>query len=102
MSFADLFKGKSKKENVPDISSFLPEEIYQSGVLELQDIIAPPALKVTPKEIHLGDKVARTLFVLSYPRFLNDGWFSPIINLDRTNPDRNVYRIRNRFNDRDP
>jgi conjugal transfer ATP-binding protein TraC len=83
MAIFDLFKGKKKEENVPDISSFLPEEIYQSGVLELQDIIAPPALKVTPKEIHLGDKVVRTLFVLSYPRYLNDGWFSPIINLDR-------------------
>jgi conjugal transfer ATP-binding protein TraC len=85
MAIFDLFKGKKKGEgtNVPDISSFLPEEIYQSGILELQDIIAPPALKVTPKEVHLGDKVARTLFVLSYPRFLNDGWFAPIINLDR-------------------
>jgi conjugal transfer ATP-binding protein TraC len=83
MAIFDLFKGKKKGEGTPDISSFLPEEIYQSGVLELQDIIAPPALKVTQKEIHLGDKVARTLFVLSYPRYLNDGWFSPIINLDR-------------------
>lgn len=84
MGIFGLFKGKEKdKKDIPDISSFLPSEIYQSGVLELQDIIAPPALKVTPKEIHLGDKVARTLFVLSYPRYLNDGWFSPIINLDR-------------------
>jgi len=83
MAIFDLFKGKKKQQDVPDISSFLPEEIYQSGVLELQDIIAPPALKITPKEIHLGDKVARTMFVLSYPRYLNDGWFSPIINLDR-------------------
>lgn len=83
MAIFDSFKGKKKGENLPDISSFLPEEIYQAGVLELQDIIAPPALKVTQKEIHLGDKVARTMFVLSYPRYLNDGWFAPIINLDR-------------------
>ena len=84
MGILDFIKGKPKpKSEAPDISSFLPEEIYKSGVLELQDIIAPPALKVGPKEVHLGDKVARTMFVLSYPRFLNDGWFSPIINLDR-------------------
>ncbi|NQV93054.1 DUF87 domain-containing protein [Candidatus Kaiserbacteria bacterium] len=61
----------------------LPEEIYRAGALELKDIIAPSALKITPKELHLGDKIARTFFVISYPRFLNSSWFSPIINLDR-------------------
>jgi type IV secretory pathway VirB4 component len=77
------FLKNNKNKDLPEISSFLPQEIYQSGVLELQDIIAPPALKVTPREIFLGDKIVRTLFVLSYPRYLNDGWFSPIINLDK-------------------
>jgi conjugal transfer ATP-binding protein TraC len=82
MGLFSFLKNNTNKD-LPEISSFLPQEIYQSGVLELQDIIAPPALKVTPREIHLGDKIVRTIFVLSYPRFLNDGWFSPIINLDK-------------------
>jgi len=77
--FSKLF---GKKEDV-QITSVLPQEIYDSGVLELQDIIAPSALKITPKEIHLGEKVARTFFVISYPRFLSDSWFAPIINLDK-------------------
>lgn len=81
--FSFLKNGANDKKGIPEISSFLPQEIYQAGVLELQDIIAPPALKVTPREIHLGDKIVRTLFVLSYPRYLNDGWFAPIINLDK-------------------
>lgn len=81
--FSFLKNGGNDKKGIPEISSFLPQEIYQAGVLELQDIIAPPALKVTPREIHLGDKIVRTLFVLSYPRYLNDGWFAPIINLDK-------------------
>ena len=51
--------------------------------MELKDVIAPSALKITPRELNLGDKVARTFFVISYPRFLSDNWFSPIINLDR-------------------
>ena len=51
--------------------------------MELQDVIAPSALKITPREINLGDKIARTFFVMSYPRVLTDSWFSPIINLDR-------------------
>ena len=42
-----------KKENSP-IVSILPNEIYQAGVLELKDVIAPSALKVSPKELNLG------------------------------------------------
>jgi len=74
---------KKKKEKEPELTSFLPQEIYESGVLELQDIIAPSALKITPNEINLGEKIARTFFVISYPRFLTESWFAPIINLDK-------------------
>lgn len=77
--FSNLFK---KKEASP-IVSLMPQEIYEAGILELKDVIAPSALKITPKEINLGEKVARTFFVISYPRFLTDSWFAPIINLDK-------------------
>ncbi len=80
MSFLNKLFGK--KDSSP-IVSILPEEIYQAGVLELKDIIAPSALKVSPKDINLGEKVGRTLFVISYPRFLDESWFAPIINLDK-------------------
>src|SRR3989344_3053093 len=66
-----------------DISPILPEEVYKSAVLDLKDIIAPPAIKITPKQLNLGEKIARSFFVISYPRFLTEGWFSPIINLDK-------------------
>ncbi len=82
MAFLDFFRKNKKIEN-NEIIPILPEEIYRAGALELKDIIAPSALKVTPKELHLGDKIARTFFVISYPRFLNSSWFSPIINLDK-------------------
>jgi type IV secretory pathway VirB4 component len=72
-----------KKDKMPVITSLLPEEIYEAGVLELKDIIAPSALKISPKELNLGEKVARTFFVISYPRYLTDSWFAPIINLDK-------------------
>ncbi|MFA6552324.1 MAG: DUF87 domain-containing protein [Candidatus Paceibacterota bacterium] len=80
MSFFDFLKPKSKE---PEISAILPEQIYQAGALELQDVIAPSAMKISPKSINLGNKIVRTFFVISYPRFLSEGWFSPIINLDR-------------------
>ena len=50
---------------------------------ELTQLIAPGALSVTPSYIQIGDKYARTLFVGSYPRYLNTSWLSPIINMDR-------------------
>jgi len=70
-------------ENKVEVASILPEEIYETGVLELKDVIAPSALKVSPKDINLSGKMLRTFFVISYPRFLADNWFSPIINLDK-------------------
>lgn len=74
-------KGAMKQTNM--VMPVLPTEIYKAATLELQDVIAPSALQVTPKSINLGDKIARTFFVISYPRYLTDNWFSPIINLDK-------------------
>jgi type IV secretory pathway VirB4 component len=65
------------------ILAVLPETIYESASLEFQDVIAPSALKIESKSINLGEKIARTFFIISYPRFLTDNWFSPIINLDK-------------------
>jgi type IV secretory pathway VirB4 component len=63
--------------------NILPHEIYEANTLDLKDIIAPSALKVSPKELNLGEKIVRSFFVISYPRFLGESWFAPIINLDR-------------------
>jgi type IV secretory pathway VirB4 component len=83
MSLIDLLPFGKKKEESPNILPVLPTEIYQSGVLDLQDVIAPHALKVSSRELDLGEKIARTFFVISYPRFLTTGWFAPIINMDK-------------------
>jgi type IV secretory pathway VirB4 component len=80
MAILDFLKPKKKDEQ---LTSFLPQEIYEAGVLELQDIIAPSALKISPKQLNLGEKIVRTFFVISYPRFLSESWFSPVINLDK-------------------
>ena len=84
MGILDKILGKSsKKADEHQVLPVLPEEIYQAATLELQDVIAPSALQVEPKALHLGDKIARTFFVISYPRYLTDNWFAPIINLDK-------------------
>ncbi|HEY4477967.1 MAG TPA: DUF87 domain-containing protein [Candidatus Paceibacterota bacterium] len=86
MGIFDTILGNKKEEistTNASIMPVLPEEIYESATLELQDVIAPSALKIEPKSINLGEKIARTFFIISYPRFLSDNWFSPIVNLDK-------------------
>jgi len=85
MDFFNKLFGTNKKKGDAESSvlAVMPEQIYESASLELQDIIAPSALKIESKSIELGGKIARTFFIISYPRFLTDNWFSPIINLDK-------------------
>ncbi len=47
----------------------------------VEDIVAPASLEVNSNYLKLGDKFAKNLFVLDYPRYLSSGWFSPVINL---------------------
>jgi conjugal transfer ATP-binding protein TraC len=61
----------------------LPEEAYSWATMELADNIAPSAIEITSKSLRIGDKTVRTFFVISYPRYLTDNWFTPIINLDK-------------------
>lgn len=82
MAFLD-FLTREKKTAPSEIMPVLPEEIYRTGLLDLQDVIAPHALNVSPRELDLGEKITRTFFVISYPRFLSTGWFAPIINMDK-------------------
>ena len=82
--FSSLFNKKTTLiTDQKVVMPILPNEIYKAAALELQDIIAPSAMQITPKSLNLGDKIARTFFVISYPRYLSDNWFSPIINLDK-------------------
>ncbi len=74
---------KRKQEETPEITPVLPKEIYRQGSLDLIDTIAPTALKITSRDIELNEKVARAFYTISYPRYLSDGWFAPIVNLDK-------------------
>lgn len=80
MGILDIFK---KKNNTPVATNILPKEIYDASVLEFKDIIAPSALKIAPKQLYLGEKLLRSFFIISYPRFLGESWFAPVIDLDK-------------------
>src|SRR3989344_9641956 len=48
---------------------------------DILKIIAPAGVEIQSSRIKIGDKLAKTFFVFSYPRYLSTGWFEPLINL---------------------
>ncbi|OGE73820.1 MAG: conjugal transfer protein TraC [Candidatus Doudnabacteria bacterium RIFCSPLOWO2_02_FULL_42_9] len=58
------------------------EKEYKQGLNTLRDIIAPAAFRVNTNSVEVSGKLARSFFVLSYPRFLSVDWLSSIISLD--------------------
>jgi len=68
-SILNIFKRKSE---IPDI---ITEESFR-----IVDLISPSFIEISPNYIKLGERLARTYFVFSYPRYLNTAWLSPIIN----------------------
>lgn len=82
MATGDLFKKRDGKIS-DEIIAIEPSQIYEQAVLELKDVVAPSALEINSNYVKIGEKISRTLFVFSYPRFLAINWFSPIINLDK-------------------
>ncbi len=77
------FLNRKKKTDAPEIVPVLPRDIYRQSALDLVDTIAPTALNIGSREIELGEKFVRTFYTISYPRFLSDSWFSPVIDLDK-------------------
>jgi type IV secretory pathway VirB4 component len=69
-------KTKPKIEKISELEEMAEVETT------LADTIAPSALQITSNYIQIGEKFARTFFIITYPRFLTVNWMSPIINLD--------------------
>lgn len=63
-----------KQDEVEQLTS-QPEQIF------LEDIIAPSSVQVSQNYLKLGERISKTFFVFSYPRYLSTGWMSPAINL---------------------
>jgi conjugal transfer ATP-binding protein TraC len=82
-------KSQKQAENIevdPKMTREIIEEekALRRGILSVKDIIAPASLKVESNHIRLGNIFLRTVFVISYPRYISVGWFAPIINLNLT------------------
>ena len=62
---------------------FIPKNDFGQIGIGIRDLLAPPAIEVTPRNIALGNRFARSFAIVAYPRFLSEGWFSPVINLNK-------------------
>ncbi|NCN25620.1 conjugal transfer protein TraC [Candidatus Falkowbacteria bacterium CG10_big_fil_rev_8_21_14_0_10_37_14] len=78
--------GLKKIDRQADVAKVAIEEeiAYRRGVVSIKDLIAPSSMQVTPTYLRLGNKFVRTIFVITYPRYIAVGWFAPIINLNST------------------
>lgn len=55
----------------------------QARELNVSDVIAPTAISINPRSINISGRLSRIFFAVSYPRYLNDGWLEPVLNLER-------------------
>ena len=69
-----FFKKKKKQE--------IPERIFETEAIRAVDIISPSSIEVKTSYLILGEKITKSFFIFSYPRYLSTAWFSSIINLD--------------------
>ncbi len=52
-------------------------------LMTLTDVIAPSAINISPRNINMSGMNARVLYAVAYPRFLNDSWMEPVLNLEK-------------------
>jgi type IV secretory pathway VirB4 component len=68
------FFGKQERE--------LPEKIFEAEALDVKDFIAPSSIEIQQTYFKIGEKLGKSFFIFSYPRYLTTGWFAPIVNLE--------------------
>jgi conjugal transfer ATP-binding protein TraC len=56
------------------------EKVFREGIVSVRDVIAPASFKIDRDFLLLNNTFIRTLFVMTYPRYVTIGWFAPIIN----------------------
>ncbi|MCK5416185.1 DUF87 domain-containing protein [Candidatus Parcubacteria bacterium] len=81
---------KAEQEKVINVSAretkrFIEEEkMYRRGTVMIKDLIAPASMKISTDHLVLSGVFVRTIFVITYPRYISVGWFAPVINLNTT------------------
>ncbi len=92
MIFDKLFNKTKKKEKPERLAETQSDQSqlakglrdFSQGLISVQDIIAPSAIEVDFDWMRINNHYYRTLFVISYPRFVSANWLSSLINFDHS------------------
>jgi type IV secretory pathway VirB4 component len=82
-------KDKNQQENTNQASvdaknQKTAAEQIGSGMVSIQDVIAPESIDVNFNELKIGNTFVRTLFVAGYPRYVSANWLAPLINFEHS------------------
>ena len=55
---------------------------FQKGITALRDFIAPSSIELQSNYFRIGTRLARSYYVYGYPRQINTGWLSGLVNID--------------------
>jgi len=77
-------KAVPKEAAIDERQKLEEERIYRKGVVSIRDLIAPASMQVTPMMLKLGSTFVRTMFVITYPRYIGVAWSAPILNISAT------------------
>lgn len=92
LKFLDILQKRKKKELsqvevVESASDKAQEEEvvekFSEAVVDVKDIIAPPAIEIDFNHMLIGGKYFRTFFATGFPRWVSANWLSPLINFER-------------------
>jgi len=78
MGIFDFIQPKKTNDDKQDI-----HDLVADSLLTLEDVIAPSGVEIASRSINISGTFARTFYAVSYPRYLNDGWLEPILNLEK-------------------
>ena len=97
------FSGGKKKEKSPDKNTKKPTskssnvitaedkkqiieaaKLYRQSMASVKDLIAPSSFDISYDVVRVGGLYAQTFYTYAYPRFLESGWLTPLINFDAT------------------
>lgn len=89
MKLPSLFRKKKTEVAAPEIPEHeqtrrKAARYLGRGMVDVKDVLAPPAMEIDFDYVKSGNTYFRTLFVAGYPRFVGANWLAPLINFDHT------------------
>jgi conjugal transfer ATP-binding protein TraC len=59
-------------------------QVFKEGLASVLDLISPASVQLNPSYFQLNEYYLKTMFVYTYPRYLNTNWLSPVVTYDVT------------------